>query len=156
MEQLKFSIMQEVDLEETVSVAISAFGSSCEQDAVRDFQYSLEGTNYSPITLIARDSERILGAVQVVWAYLMPDTYTIAWLCVLPACQGRGIGSNLMSKAISYSENDLLKGSAGTIYLSALVHASYYEKMGFMKGPKNHHGAEVMLRLCNCRPGSKK
>ncbi|MEM7408890.1 MAG: GNAT family N-acetyltransferase [Myxococcota bacterium] len=146
---LRITSMSRNCLEPTIEVAVRAFGEETRADAVDDFEYSLTELKYRAHTLVALDSDVVVGAVQVVWGYLMPDTYTLAWLCVDPPRQKNGVGTLLMENAISYTSQRLLSGRVGTIYLSALFRHEFYERFGFTRGPKNHHGAPVMLMVVN-------
>jgi ribosomal protein S18 acetylase RimI-like enzyme len=99
--------------------------------------------------LVAVEDGTVVGAVQVVWGYLMPDTYIISWLCVSPELQRSGIGSAMMDYALRYISDRLLYGRRGTVYLSAAVGRDYYARWGFIPGPPNHHDAVIMLKVIN-------
>jgi len=142
-------LMRRDDLDVVIDLASKAFGEEYRPDATSDFSHSFSGTKYSPATLVAVDGGSIVGIVQVVWGYLMPDTYIISWLCVWPERQRNGIGSALMDEVLRYISDDLLGGRRGTVYLSAAVGRNYYGRWGFVSGPSNHHDAAIMLKVVN-------
>ena len=142
-------LMTRDDVELVIDIASSAFGEEYRLNAIADFYHSFSCTKYSPTTLVAVEDGKVVGAEQVVWGYLMPDTYIISWLCVCPERQRRGIGSAMMDEALRYIGDKLLDGRRGTVYLSAAVGRDYYARWGFVPGPPNHHGAAIMLKIVN-------
>ena len=132
-----------------IDIASRAFGDDYRLNAFDDFHHSFSGTKYSPTTLVAVEDGQLVGAVQVVWGYLMPDTYVISWLCVDPDRQRLGIGSAIMDEVLRYTREGLLGGRRGTVYLSAAVGRDYYARWGFVPGPPNHHDAVIMLKILN-------
>lgn len=141
--------MNRDEVEVVIELASRVFGEEYRRYAIDDFHYSLSCSNYSPRTLVAVEEEKVVGAVQIVPAYLMPKTYIICWLCVWPEHQHLGVGTALLKYALEFLSGELLKGQRGTVYLSAAFSSTYYARFGFVAGPKNHHDAAIMVKIIN-------
>ncbi len=148
MDGLLIKELTEEYLEETIKVAIRAFGSETVRDnAEIDFPLSLRDNLRLHKTLIALVDGKIAGAVQCVHSNLSVNIYNICWVCVDPKHQRKGIGRQIVEGASEYIEKEFLKGKPGTIALAADIDTSYYEKSGFSTNNNTHSGGKLMTKI---------
>jgi len=110
---------------------------------------------HSAFLVAARDGARTVGMTR-----LMSDGgYFAAVLdvVVLPEYQGRGIGREMMSRAVRHLKASLQPGeSSYTILTSSPGKEGFYEKMGFHQVPNEDEGAGLVMRLtCDALMGDK-
>lgn len=135
-------------LQETVEVALRAFGEDERYNADIDFpaQFLEMPRPYS--TLVALYNNKVIGAVQCTHGYLAVDVYNITWVCVEPALQGKGVGTKIMKAACAHIENNFLEGKKGTIFLNAESGAEkLYIKFGFKVIATCHDRNPVMMKI---------
>jgi len=67
---------------------------------------------------------------------------------VLPEYRGRGIGREMMSRAVAHLKGSLRPGEHSyTILTSAPGKEGFYEKFGFHRVPNEGEGAGLVMRL---------
>jgi len=100
----------------------------------------------SAFLVAAQDGERTVGMTR-----LMSDGGYFAVVLdvvVLPEYQGRGIGREMMARAIQHIKDGLQPGEHSyTILTSAPGKEGFYEKMGFHCVPNGDEGAGFTLRM---------
>jgi GNAT superfamily N-acetyltransferase len=94
----------------------------------------------------ARDGERTVGTTR-----LMSDGGYFAVVLdvvVLPDYQGRGVGREMMARAVQHIKDSLRPGEHSyTILTSAPGKEGFYEKMGFYCVPNEEEGAGLVMRM---------
>jgi len=94
----------------------------------------------------AKDGQRTVGMTR-----LMSDGGYFAVVLdvvVLPEYRGRGIGREMMARAVAHLKGSLLPGEHSyTILTSAPGREGFYEKMGFHQVPNADEGAGLVMRL---------
>ncbi|MCL1951552.1 MAG: GNAT family N-acetyltransferase [Oscillospiraceae bacterium] len=102
--------------------------------------------NSSTFLVAARDGARAVGM-----ARLMGDGGYFAVVLdvvVLPEYQGRGIGREMMTRAVRHIQSGLRPGEHSyTILTCAPGKEGFYEKMGFYRVPNEDEGAGLVMRM---------
>jgi len=100
----------------------------------------------SAFLVAARDGERAVGMTR-----LLTDGGYIAVVLdvvVLPEYRGRGIGREMMSRAVQHIKDSLQPGEHSyTLLTSAPGKEGFYEKMGFHQVPNEGEGAGLVMRM---------
>ena len=94
----------------------------------------------------ARDGPRTVGMTRL----LSDGGYfaVVLDVVVLPEYQGRGIGREMMSRAVAHLKASLQPGeNSYTILTSAPGKEGFYEKMGFHQVPNEDEGAGLVMRM---------
>ena len=102
--------------------------------------------NGSTFVIAAKDSGKTVGTARLLWdggnAALIKD------MLVLPEYQGKGIGSEMMERILSYLKERMKPGWGVSIDLmSAIDKEGFYEKFGFVIRPRERRGAGMDLWL---------
>jgi ribosomal protein S18 acetylase RimI-like enzyme len=148
MEDVLIAELSEDRLEETIEVAVRAFGSeTARENAEIDFPASIKDFPRPHKTLIALQNDKVIGATQCMHGNLSVDIYNVLWVCVDPNHQGKGVGKAITKKACEYIENNFLKGRSGTIVLAADIDTSFYEKLGFENKTNTHSDGVIMRKI---------
>jgi GNAT superfamily N-acetyltransferase len=98
----------------------------------------------SALVVAAKDDDRTVGTARLIWdggyAALIKD------VLVLPEYQGRGIGSEMMNRIMSFLKSKLKPGFGIQIDLMAATDKEpFYEKLGFVSRPRDNRGAGMDL-----------
>ena len=147
MDGISIELLTPERMPEAIDVTCRAFGEEWRESAEKDFAITFSDYPHPFTTLIAVKDNNIIGVAQCLTAYLTPNAYMIAWVCVEPKLQGQGIGSFIMKQACNHIEENFLKGKSGTIFLVSAIDYKFYEKFGFKKGPDIHSKSPIMLKI---------
>ena len=104
------------------------------------------GLRNSAFLVAAKDGQRTVGMTRL----LSDGGYfaVVLDVVVLPEYQGRGIGREMMSRAVRHLRDSLQPGeSSYTILTSAPGKEGFYEKMGFHQVPNEDEGAGLVMRM---------
>lgn len=105
-----------------------------------------KGLANSIFTVAAMDGDRIIGMGR-----LVGDRYSIFYvqdLIVYPEYQGRGIGTAIMHRLISYVDENRLPGTFVTIGLMAAKgKEEFYKKLGFRIRPNEKEDSGMVMNL---------
>lgn len=129
--KIRNELPSDVDAIEAVTVA--AFGDAAHTDHTEQFIVrELRRSGQLSVSLVAEDDGVILGHVAVSPVTVSTGAehwYGLGPISVMPACQGRGIGTLLMRQALA----DLRRmGAAGCVVLGD---PRYYSRFGFVSTP---------------------
>jgi len=100
----------------------------------------------SAFLVAAKDGEHTVGMARL----MSDDGYfaVVLDVVVLPEYQGRGIGREMMSRAVRHLQGNLRPGEHSyTILTCAPGKEGFYEKMGFHRVPNEGEGAGLVMRL---------
>jgi len=155
-QKLAIQALTENQIDEAVAVILRAFDPSYEKDARLELGRSLSPAAHfdRPETFVALRDGKIVGTIQTAQNYAHFDVYSLSWIAVDPAVQGRGVGKAMVSHAEDHIARNILKGKPGTILIVDDTRVKnpgtdYYLRMGYADGPVTHRGMQVMVKIVN-------
>jgi ribosomal protein S18 acetylase RimI-like enzyme len=143
-------------IDDSVGVILRAFDASYEKDARLELGRSLSPHDHfdRPETFVALQDGKVVGTIQTAQNYAHFDVYSLSWIAVDPAMQGRGVGKSMVRHAEEHIARNILNGKPGTILIVDDTRVKnpgtdYYLRMGYADGPVTHRGMQVMVKIVN-------
>ncbi|MCL2351220.1 MAG: GNAT family N-acetyltransferase [Firmicutes bacterium] len=98
-----------------------------------------KGLEHTAFAVCARDGEKAIGMARVVTDY--GYTVYIGDVVVRPEYQGKGVGREIMTRIMSYIDENISPGQMKVIVLMAAKgKEEFYEKFGFISRPTEELG----------------
>ncbi|MCK5128835.1 MAG: GNAT family N-acetyltransferase [Clostridiales bacterium] len=129
-------------LDDYIRLKEEAFGGVCHRQAA---QASLDGSTY---VLHVEVDGKTIGMARIIGDGGFVNY--LADMIVATEYQGKGIGSAIMERILSFVQSNILDGGQTMIDLAAAKgKEGFYEKYGFKSRPNDREGHGMQLRLKN-------
>jgi ribosomal protein S18 acetylase RimI-like enzyme len=154
-QNIAIDFLRKEEFEEAVSLSCRAFDDSYDAPAREELTWGPPPHKDATATFAARIGGCLAGIIQTLQNPVHFDVYSISWVAVDPAQQGKGIGGALVRYAEDYIARIMLEGRPGTILIVDDTrlknpHLNYYGRLGYADGPLlTHRGMQVMVKTVN-------
>lgn len=141
---LELRILKQEDKDTYIQFLVDHFGNDIAEDAIRasatkEIECMFSDYFRKPIFYTFHKDGKMVGTSGIIREWVAPATNSIFWVCTHKELRGQGIGTYIMNSTIDDFSNNVMQGKPATIILYALEHnCSFYEGLGFDKGPKGH------------------
>jgi GNAT superfamily N-acetyltransferase len=143
---LQIEPLKPQEVRSALDVIRSCFDRSFHDAAEVDVSATFHSYPYVPLSFVAKDHQRHIGFVQSFTAYMHPNTYSVEWLCVIPEYRRHGVGRELLTFAERFVLSTRFYQGNGTFLLVSTIDCSYYERLGYIRGPNTHNGHPLMMK----------
>jgi|GEM_PF-30481 haloacid dehalogenase superfamily, subfamily IA, variant 1 with third motif having Dx(3-4)D or Dx(3-4)E len=102
-------------------------------------EQAVEGLSHTPFLRVFRKDGRPIALTRVLWDY--GYVVYVADVIVIPECQGKGLGRDLMNRVLGFIDSILKPGYRVMVSLQAAKgKEDFYRRFGFEPRPTEEHG----------------